>query len=434
MVDGEQTSGIGVLQGTALTLGALLGTGVISLPAIAVQKAGPASLVAWAALLICSIPLAATFTALGSRHPGGGGITTYARLALGDRVARGLGCAFYLAIPIGSPVAAGFGAAYVSDAFGRGRGTTLVVTAVIIVLVTAMNWFGIRLSAGAQLVIAGALVVVLSVTAIVAAPHAHQANLTPFAPHGIHGIGAAAAALVWAFAGWEIMASLSGEYAHPKRDIPRAAAVTLVIVGVLYLAIAYTTVAVLGDEPGKAPLSSLLVLGVGSAARPVMTVVAILLTIGTMNSYFAGAARLGSALAAERTLPGWLQEDGGEPRRALALVGGLGLGATLVMGLADIPSDHLLLIATGTFSVAYLVATVAAMRILPGGWARIIAAFSAVVSAVLVAVTGWPVLVSVVLGVVGAFWPRKPVGPVVDVAMPTETASVVLPALEDPVL
>ena len=431
MANDDHTHGIGVLQGTALTLGALLGTGVISLPAIAVQKAGPASLVAWAALLICSVPLAATFTALGSRHPGGGGITTYARLALGDRVARGLGCAFYLTIPLGTPVAAGFGAAYVSDAFDRGRGTTLVVTGLIIVLVTAMNWFGIRLSAGAQLVIAGALVAVLSVTAIVAAPHAQADNLTPFSPHGLQGIGAAVAALVWAFAGWEIMASLSGEYAHPKRDIARAAAVTLVVVGVLYLAIAYTTVAVLGENPGKAPLSSLLVIGFGPAARPVMTVVALLLTIGTMNSYFAGASRLGAVLAAEGTLPRWLEERNGEPRRALALVGGLGLAGTLVMGIADIPSDRLLLVATGTFSVAYLIATIAAVRILERGWARLAAGFSVLVSVVLVVVTGWPVLGSVVLGVVGAFWPRKPLGPPTDVAMPIETAAVVL---EDPVL
>jgi amino acid efflux transporter len=60
---------LSVVQGTALTVAAVLGTGVISLPALAIDAAGPASLLAWAALLVISVPLAATFAALGARHP-----------------------------------------------------------------------------------------------------------------------------------------------------------------------------------------------------------------------------------------------------------------------------------------------------------------------------------------------------------------------------
>ena len=44
--DPVAASGLGVPQGAALTLGAVLGTGVISLPALAAREAGPASLVA----------------------------------------------------------------------------------------------------------------------------------------------------------------------------------------------------------------------------------------------------------------------------------------------------------------------------------------------------------------------------------------------------
>ncbi|HVE11081.1 MAG TPA: amino acid permease, partial [Paraburkholderia sp.] len=47
------------LQGAALYIGAVLGTGVIALPALAAEVAGPASLIAWAALVVLSAPLAA---------------------------------------------------------------------------------------------------------------------------------------------------------------------------------------------------------------------------------------------------------------------------------------------------------------------------------------------------------------------------------------
>ena len=117
-------NGLSVPQGAALTLGAMLGTGVISLPALAAGVAGPASLVAWGALVLLSVPLATTFAALGARHPDGGGVATYARLAFGERAATMVGWAFYATIPVGAPAAAGFAGAYVADATGGSATTT----------------------------------------------------------------------------------------------------------------------------------------------------------------------------------------------------------------------------------------------------------------------------------------------------------------------
>src|SRR3954463_12733341 len=96
-----------VPPGTALSVGAVLGTGVISLPALAARAAGPASLVAWAALVLLSVPLAATFAALGARFPDGGGVSTYARRAFGPGAATLVGWCFYVTIPVGAPTAAG---------------------------------------------------------------------------------------------------------------------------------------------------------------------------------------------------------------------------------------------------------------------------------------------------------------------------------------
>jgi amino acid transporter len=47
---------------------------------------------------------------------------------------------------------------------------------------------------------------------------------------------------VWAFAGWEILSSLSAEYRDPARDIRRATFLALGVVTVLYLGIAFATV------------------------------------------------------------------------------------------------------------------------------------------------------------------------------------------------
>ena len=65
-----------------------LGTGVIALPALAAEIAGPASLLAWVALIVLSAPLAVTFAALGARYPDAGGVSTYVRTAFGASAGR----------------------------------------------------------------------------------------------------------------------------------------------------------------------------------------------------------------------------------------------------------------------------------------------------------------------------------------------------------
>ncbi|KAA1417020.1 amino acid permease [Nocardioides humilatus] len=408
----EGTGGtVTVVQGTALTLAAVLGTGVISLPALAIDAAGPASLLAWAALLLISVPLAATFAALGARHPDGGGVATYARLAFGERVSTMVGWGFFLAIPIGAPVAAGFAAAYVADAVGGGRTTEVVVTAAVICVVAVMNWFGIQVSAGVQLAIAAVIATLLLVVIVVSLPRVDTANFTPFLTHGWSGVGSAAAVLVWAFAGWEIVSSLSAEYRNPARDIGRATSITLAVVTVLYLGIAFVTIGVLGNAEGRAPLADLLAGAFGGWARPLTTVVAVLLTVGAINSYFAGASRLGASLAITGAMPRWLGSDIGDgrrtPRHALSVVVALGLAVTIGEAVLGLKTDATLLVTTGTFALVYVVGTAAAVRLLPGGWPRVAAVLSLAASVALVVLTGWAVLLPIATGLAGLVWTSR---------------------------
>ena len=79
------TGTLSTRSATALYVGAVLGPGVLILPALAAEAAGPASVLAWAALLALSAPLAMTFAALGVRYPEAGGTAAYARAAFGPR-------------------------------------------------------------------------------------------------------------------------------------------------------------------------------------------------------------------------------------------------------------------------------------------------------------------------------------------------------------
>ncbi len=386
--------GLSVPQGAALAVGAVLGTGVITLPAIAAEVAGPASLVAWAVLVLLSVPLASTFAALGARFPDSGGVSTYVRRAFGARAGSVVGWCFFFAIPVGAPPASLMAGGYVADALGGGRAMAASVAGGLILGVALMNTAGLRLSGRVQLAMAAVLALLMTATIVAALPHADMAGMGPFAPHGWGAVAPAAAVLVWGFAGWEAVASLAGDYRRPSRDVPRATAVAVVVVGVLYLGLAVTSILVLGPATGssQAPLSDLLAIAVGGEVRALTAVVAVLLTVGAMNAYFAGGSRLGAALARDGALPAYLASGagpGGIPRRSLTLVStlaALALGAALAL---DLGLKPLMLLATGCFTLVYVLGTAAAVRLLPrGSWAWRGALVALVSTVALLVVTG----------------------------------------------
>ncbi|MEU7244789.1 APC family permease [Streptomyces sparsogenes] len=394
------------LQGTALYVGAVLGTGVIALPALAADTAGPASLLAWLALVVVSAPLAAVFAALGARYPDAGGVSTYARLAFGERTAAVVGWCFYLAVPPGATAAALFAGSYTEAAVGGGTVTRTVTAAALMAAVTTANAAGLRVTGRLQLALSGLLLVLLLAAVALSLPHARTEHLEPFAPHGWAAIGPAAALLVWSFAGWEAITHLAAEFRDPSRDLPRAAAAAVAIVGVLYLSVAFAVIAVLGAGAAHAdaPLGELMARGMGGNARLLAAAAALLLTFGTMNAYYAGAAKLGAALGRDGALPGWLGRGGsvGEvPRRSLAAVSALALLSLLTVTAAHTDARPLVLLATGSFVTVYAIGVAAALRLLPQRGAIRAAALVALVAvAGLLLMSGryllWP------LGVAGA--------------------------------
>ncbi|WP_246641931.1 APC family permease [Paraburkholderia edwinii] len=386
------------MQGAALYVGAVLGTGVIALPALAAEVAGPASLIAWAALVLLSVPLAATFAALGARYPDAGGVSTYVRNAFGPRAAAIIGWCFYFAVPAGSPAAAMFGGAYVAAAFGGGQVAVIGTAAALMLIVTAANAFGVTVSGRLQLALAVVLVALLLAAILASAPHARTANLQPFAPHGWLAIGPAAALLVWSFAGWEAITHLAAEFRRPARDLPLATGIAVCVVGLLYIGVAAASVLVLGPAAGKssAPLAELLATGLGGKVQVLAAAAALLLTLGTMNAYFAGAAKLGAALGRDGALPAWLaagSRAGDVPRRSLLVVAALALITLCAAVIAGVGPRPLVLLTTGSFVTVYALGTAAALRLLPKrSGARRCACVALVAVAALFAATGWYLL------------------------------------------
>ncbi|MFF8898327.1 APC family permease [Streptomyces lydicus] len=394
---------LGVGSGTALCAGAVLGPGVLTLPSLAAAAAGPASLLAWVVLLAMCVPVAASFAALGARFPDGGGVATYVHRAIGPRAAAVVGWWFYGAVPIGVVSAALIGGKYAADAAGWGDAGATAVAGVVLAGSLVSNAVGLRMSGRVQLLLGGVLAAVLLCAVLAAAPQVSAAHFAPFLPGGWTSVGSAASVLFFAFAGWEAASHLSGEFADPARDLPRVTRRTLAVITVLYLGLAVTTIGALGPAAARTdtPLTELLARSAGSAARPVAAAAALFLTFGAVNSYLAGASRLGAALGRDGAAPRWLAKGGapGEvPRRSLAVLGGVAvaLGAAAGSGGADL---DLLMRATATCLAAVTLAGLAAaLVLLPRRtplWCGVCA--SALLTAAVLAFSGWLLVLPAVL-------------------------------------
>jgi amino acid efflux transporter len=374
--------GLGLGQGTALYVASVLGTGILVLPGLAAAAAGPASIVAVAAVLVLSIPLAGTFAALAARYPDAGGVASYVRRALGPTAARMTGYWFFFGVCVGAPVVAVLGGEYVAAVLGVDRAAVPIIGLAVFVPPFIANWFGVKVAGWVQFVLTGLLLSVVIGVVAVTFPAVEASNFEPFLPHGWAGVGVAISLFVWAFAGWEVGTHIAGEFRDPKRTIPIATAIAIVIVGAGYLSLQFVTVAVLGERAGvgQVPLLDLVETTAPGVGSVLVAIVAAIVTVGVVNAYLPAFGKLGAALGRDGDLPRWLAKgaaDGEVPRRALALTGVLILVYFGLMLVNRLDLTAFILVHTSNmvsiYAAGMLAATLLLRRWSAGWWLAVVA-------------------------------------------------------------
>ena len=363
---------LSVPRASALYIGALFGPGLLLLPGLAAQQAGPASIIAWVALLGLSAIFATVFAALGKAVPGAAGAAGYAAAGLGRRAATMTRWWFLAGVIAGAPIVCLIGASYVTALTGGGPLARAAVAAGLLLAVLGLALGGVRASTMAQLLLVALLIVVVVTAVAGSASAARPANWTPFAPHGWLSVGRAAATLMLSFVGWEAVAPLTGRLRAGQ--LSRVIGIAFTVTAVLYLGLAVATVSCLGRGADlTVPLADLLQLAIGPAGRAVAAAAALVLTAGSVNAYISGASEMLRELTA---VPGHKDPNGpGRPPRlsAHALLGVIALVGLVLIGLSALRlADIIALVSvpTAMFLCVYLSCTASAVRILAGPAAR----------------------------------------------------------------
>lgn len=394
---------LGLLQGVALLSTSLLGTGIFVVPALAATAAGEASLWAWLILIALVLPVAFTFAQLGRRFPHAGGAPHLIGRAFGPRAERLIAFLFLAVLPVGLPAALNIATGFWQAVLPVNRGEALLIQ---FATLGAMLLLGQRPARASGLVQGLIALAILGTVALVwwvgDLPLAHQ-PLLPALGDNWTLIPAALGVMFWCFVGIEAFTHLGEEFRNPQRDFPLALLLGVLLAGLVYWAfsVAVLSFHVYGDvHSDAASLPRLMDQLLGGEARTLVAAVGYLACFASMNVYMQGFARLIWSLADEGKLPtplGTLNRHG-VPARALLLVVVICALCASLTTLLQLSVDDLIRYANGNFVVVYLLSMAAGAVLLRGAW-RLLAAFSTLLCAAVLAMLGVEALYA--LGLVG---------------------------------
>lgn len=255
---GELKRSMSLLQLTLFSVGATLGTGIFVVLGEAVPLAGPAVTLAFVLAAVTALFSALSYAELAGTIPVSGSSYSYAYATLGELVAWVCGWCLLLEYAVSvSAVAVGWGS-YLNEFFDKAFGFTLPAAvsgspgsdggwinlpAVAVVAIAAFLLLrGTSESAVANMIMVFLKIGVLLFFCAVAATAFKTGNMSPFVPMGWAGVSAAGSKVFFSYIGFDAASTAGEEAKNPKRDLPLAIILSLVIVTLVYVAVGLAAV------------------------------------------------------------------------------------------------------------------------------------------------------------------------------------------------
>ncbi|HQX50258.1 MAG TPA: APC family permease [Planctomycetaceae bacterium] len=341
---------VGVFGATMMGLGSIVGTGVFVSIGIAAGVAGPAVILSIAVAAVVAGFNGLSSAQLAANHPVSGGTYEYGYRWLHPSLGFTAGWMFLCAkIASAATAALGF-SGYVLHAFGQEHSDWLVPLALgVVIVLTMLVLSGIRRSNNLNVVVVSVTLfslVFFVLAGLRTAFASGTTNLTPFfAPASgttspLAGFLQACALMFVAYTGYGRIATLAEEVHTPRRTIPRAIIVTLLVSMALYLAVGIIGVASVGSgtfattgTQKAAPLEIVArQLDIPGASLVVATG-AVTAMLGVLLNLILGLSRVVLAMGRRRDLPSLFAHVNGStatPYPAVILVSGLIVGLVLI--------------------------------------------------------------------------------------------------------
>lgn len=346
----ELQRSVGLLGAVMMGLGSIVGTGVFVSVAIGVSIAGAWTLLAIALASITAVCNGLSSAQLAANHPVSGGTYEYGHRWCSDLIGFIAGWMFMFAKSASAAAAALGCSGYLLHLVGVNDRFWLVPVALLAVtLVTAITLVGIRRSSLANSLIVAVTLTALAFFVIAGLPSAWGsawgsgwANSESMfdgsrADVSIKDIFHVTALMFVAYTGYGRIATLGEEIQNPRRNIPRAIIVTLLVSMVLYVSVGF--VVAFASQPNLSQFNDtaalhLIANGFGvPGAGTVLAVGAITAMLGVLLNLVLGLSRVLLAMGRRAEMPkqtALISEGSGVPWVATLVVAAIVGGIVLV--------------------------------------------------------------------------------------------------------
>ena len=309
----QLNKGLGLFEVMNLVIGAIVGADIYIAAAFGAGFLGPASLLAWIIAGIMAITIALCFAECSSIIPKVGGPYAYAKEAFGDFWGFLTGWSLLIAEWSAIAVFPLAFVAYLAYFYPNIPQTVQIIIKILFVLLlTFINFFGIRQAGKANdiltiLKIAPIILfTIVGVIYFIMKPALLVANFTPFVPLGFGGMGSALVLIFWAYIGFELVTIPSDDIIEPKKTIPLAIGIGMVVITVFYL---ITNFVVVGAVPwmelskSTAPLALAGFAIMGTLGALLLAVGALFSISGSDEAGIICSARIPYAMAGDGLFP-----------------------------------------------------------------------------------------------------------------------------------
>ncbi len=254
----ELARSIGLFQLSMFGIGATIGTGIFIVLTQAVPKAGPAVILSFVIAGVVAGLTAICYAELASAVPVSGSSYSYAYATLGELPAMGVAACLLLEYGVSAAAVAVGWSEYLNKFFDNvfgwsipeslanapEQGGVFNLPAVILIgLCTLLLVRGASESAKVNAVMVMIKIGVLILFIIIGLTGFNSDNLTPFAPFGLTGITSAAGIIFFSYIGLDAVSTAGEEVKNPRRTMPLAILISLVVVTGLYILVTLVAVA-----------------------------------------------------------------------------------------------------------------------------------------------------------------------------------------------
>ena len=401
-----RTASLNLRQIIALYIGSVLGSGILLLPGLTADLAGPASLLAWGIMSILAIPMALTMGLLSVRLPNAGGVSHFVTKAFNLPIGSLVGYYFFFSAVIAVPVIALTGAGYACTAFGFGESARLPVTILILASGLCSNYLGMKMTGQIQISVVIATIVILVGAVAGSMQTIDSGNFTPFLPNGWVSVGHAATLIFWCFLGWEAISHVTEEFENPRRDVLKGTIIASVTISLLYLA---TVCAVIGTHsygPGISDVSLIHLIGIAAGTNGMLIAgfITLFITIAPSIAYIGAASRLAFSLSQNGSAPkvfSLLSARFHTPVGGLVFLGICFLIILAIYSSKIISLSVLIQIPNATFILTYLGGCAAGLVLLKGNrLGMAVSSISLLLTGVILCFVGWAVIWPVIISLV----------------------------------